>query len=343
MKKVIVGLSGGVDSAVTASLLKKEGYEVIGVTLVQCDSSEFAANDAAKVADELHISHRIADVRKDFQNLIETTFKNAYLSGRTPNPCVSCNRLVKFKTLLRLADEMGADFIATGHYAKIISENGAYFVSKAKDAAKDQSYMLYQLSQKELSRAIFPLGNFTKSEVRNMAKTFGISVASKKDSEDICFIPSGDYISYITDNQKKLPPIGNFVNESGNILGQHEGIYRYTVGQRKGLKIALGKPAYVKSINAEKNEVVLADDEDLYEEKIFAGELYFPHIPPTDGEEFSAVVKIRYHHKGTPTKIIKRNDTLEISFALPVRAPARGQAAVLYDDKGKVLGGGYIL
>ena len=352
MAKIVVGMSGGVDSAVTAFLLKAAGHDVVGATLKtwipdgEGESRCCEITDASRTAAVLGIPFYVVRCTDEFDRCVAKPFVNEYLSGRTPSPCIECNRLIKWEQLLRFADTIGADLIATGHYASVVRlDNGRYTVETAKNAGKDQTYMLFRLTQEQLARTVMPLGKYSKDEVREIARAAGIPVSEKKDSQEICFIPDGDYASYIEEHSdEQTPGEGNFTDENGNVLGRHKGIIHYTVGQRKGLGIALGKPAYVKRIDAEKNEVVLSDDAGLYGSTLTCGRLAFMGIPePEDGESFRARVKIRYRHDGENAVITRIGDTVRITFDKPVRAAAPGQSAVFYDSEGRVTGGGVIL
>ena len=352
MKKVIVGMSGGVDSAVAAYILKAAGFDVIGVTLRTWvsstgEDSRCCEIDAAReTAWKLNIPYHVFNCLHEFNEQITKPFVSEYLNGRTPNPCVHCNRLIKWEKMLYAADILGADYVATGHYASMVQlENGRMTVQQASSAKKDQTYMLYRLTQEQLARTIMPLGKLSKEEVRNMAEKAGLPVAKKPDSQEICFVAEGSYTDYIEENaEADIPPEGNFVDTRGKILGKHKGIIHYTPGQRKGLGIALGYPAYVKEIRSETNEVVLGKEEDLYRKEIVCDQLNFLSIPDLDpGEKIHAKVKVRYHHEGENALIEKCGfDQVHIVFDRPVRAPAPGQSAVFYDEAGRVIGGGII-
>ena len=351
MAKVIVGMSGGVDSAVAAYLLKQQGYEVIGVTLRtwQSDTGEDSRcceiDDARAIARQIGIPYYAFGCLKDFEEKIVKSFIDGYFNGVTPNPCVLCNREIKWKRLLYYANVLQADYIATGHYAFIKKlDNGRYTVQTAAHAEKDQAYMLYRLSQEQLARTLMPLGGMTKQEVREIAKKAGITVANKPDSQDICFITDGDYAGFIQAHAAApLKGEGNFVDENGNVLGKHKGIIYYTVGQRKGLGIALGRPAYVKKIDPRKNEITLSVNEIACGELI-CKDLNFMSIPqPRVGEAFECTVKVRYRHAGqTATVKTIGEDRVKVTFALPVLYAAPGQSAVFYDRDGCVIGGGII-
>lgn len=352
MAKVIVGMSGGVDSAVTAYLLKLAGYEVVGVTLrtwVSADGKESRCceiDDARRVAWKLDMPYYVVNCIADFKEKITEPFINDYLQGITPNPCVICNRNIKWDKMLEALHVMEAEYIATGHYASIVKkDNGRYTVKKALHAAKDQTYMLYRLSQEQLSKTIMPLGNLSKDEVRELAKKAGFPVASKADSQEICFVTEGNYTDYIEENAENGNcEEGNFVDETGKVLGRHKGIIYYTVGQRKGLGIALGYPAYVKKIDARKNEVVIGDEKSLYCKEIICKDLNFLSIPEMIvGEEIKCNVKIRYHHIGQTANVLMMKDgRVRVIFNEPVRAATPGQSAVFYDEDNCVIGGGII-
>ena len=352
ISRVVVGLSGGVDSAVAAYLLKKQGYQVIGVTLRtwQAESGAYSRccdiSDARKTAMQLGIPFYNVNSLPEFREYVTGPFVKAYLSGITPNPCVACNRYIKWERLLSFADEINAEYVATGHYAKVVkTESGRYTVKQAANAAKDQTYMLYQLSQDQLARTLMPLADLTKEEVRQIAKDAGLAVAEKHDSQEICFVLDGGYAEYIdAHTEGRLPPPGDFVDEEGNILGRHKGIVNYTVGQRKGLGIALGHPVYVKRIDPESNTVVLGDEASVHKSRILCRELHFMAVEDIyPGEKLRAAVKIRYHHAAAPAVLQRIDDnTLLISFDKAVKAPAPGQSAVFYDSENRVIGGGII-
>ncbi len=350
MSKILVGMSGGVDSAVTAYLLKAAGHEVIGITLKNWESRDgepgrcCEIDEAHNVAMQLDISYYAKNSVDIFKKCVIEPFVSEYLAGRTPNPCVICNRMVKWNEMIAAADTMGAEYIATGHYAIIEKlPNGRITVKQAEHAKKDQTYMLYRLSQEQLARTIMPLGKLSKEEVRHIAETAGLSVASKPDSQEICFVPDGDYAGFIEEETGPSTP-GNFVDEDGKILGTHKGIIHYTVGQRKGLGIALGTPAFVKEIRVDTNEVVIAPESSVFSSKILVDDLNFLSIPNVyEGEPVRAKVRIRYHHAGE-WAVLERIDaaTLKITFDAPVRAVSPGQSAVFYDEENRVVGGGII-
>lgn len=352
MAKVIVGMSGGVDSAVAAYLLKEAGHEVIGMTLRTWEDRDGAESrcceidDARETAWKLHIRYMAPNCISDFDEKVKKPFFKSYIDGFTPNPCIECNRYVKWERMLYYASIMEADYIATGHYASVVQKgNGRWTVQQADSAEKDQTYMLYGLSQDQLAHTLMPLGKLSKTEVRAIAAQAGLSVASKQDSQEICFVTQGSYADLIeTDPKLKTAGPGNFVSEEGKILGRHKGIIHYTVGQRRGLGIAFGVPMYVRSINAETNEVVLGKESSLYRSKLCCRNINFLSIPDIpEGSSVRAKVKIRYHHEGEQATIIRDGEeTLCIIFDKPVRAATPGQSAVFYDEQNCVIGGGKI-
>ena len=350
-RRVIVGMSGGVDSAVTAYLLKIAGYDVIGMTLKTwvgdngAESRCCEISDAQTVCDQLGIPYYVRNCLTDFRMQITEPFVREYLRGRTPNPCVICNSAVKWQNLLAAADAMKADYIATGHYAAVVRmPDGRFTIQKGAYSQKDQSYMLYRLTQEQLARTLMPLGRLSKAEVREIAESAGISVAAKADSQEICFVPDGKYADFIEENATILPPDGDFTDENGAVLGRHHGIFRYTVGQRRGLGIAAGKPAYVQKINAESNTIVLGEASSLLTDTVICGDLCFMGIPALcPGEQLRAEAKIRYHHPAQAAVCeMSAGGQMRIRFREPVRAAAPGQSAVVYDHAGRVLCGGVI-
>ena len=351
MDKVIVGMSGGVDSAVAAYLLKKAGYEVIGVTLRTWESGDGSESlccdidDARSVAQRLGIKYVPVNCTSDFQKYVVDPFSEIYLRGMTPNPCIECNRYVKWDKLLYYANVVGAEYIATGHYASVVKkENGRFTVRSALHSEKDQTYMLYKLTQEQLAATLMPLGGLSKDEVRQIARDADLPVAGKPDSLEVCFVTDGSYADYIENTAPDKICEGNFVDEAGNVIGKHKGIIRYTVGQRKGLGITLGYPAYVKEIRADRNEVVIGDEKSLYSRGIVCRDVCFMGIAGMSvGERIGCRVKVRYRHPGQTAAVeMIGNDTVKITFEEPVRAATPGQSAVFYDDDDCIIGGGII-
>lgn len=347
-KKVVVGLSGGVDSSVAAYILKEQGYDVIGVTMQvwkdETDGSIAAVSDAEKVAAALDIPHHVLNFKKEFDEHVVNYFIEEYLHGRTPNPCNVCNRYVKWEALLKKAGDLGADTIATGHYAQIMQlENGRYVIKNSVTALKDQTYALYNLTQDQLSHTMMPIGAYTKEQIREIAIGAKLPVAFKADSQDICFIPDGDYNAFLEKVAgNRLPGEGNFVNEEGKVLGTHLGITHYTVGQRKGLGIALGYPVFVSAIRPDTNEVVISDTGDVFSRELYCNRLNFMAIEDLQ-EPRKVIAKIRYAHRGSECIIEKTTeDTVRCRFTEDVRAVTPGQAVVFYEND-YILGGGTII
>ncbi len=341
-RRVLLLMSGGVDSSVSAVLLQKQGYEVIGVTMrVWQNTQDLAVRDAQLIAKRLNIPHYVLDLREVFKQEIIDYFINEYLLGRTPNPCVRCNHYIKFGELLNWAESMGANYLATGHYANITKVGERYLLKKSQSSNKDQTYPLYHLTQHQLSKILFPLANYDKTAVRKLAREFNLEVAEKADSQDICFITDQNYVKFIEDQTYiKIKP-GNFVDKFGKILGTHLGIYHYTIGQRKGLGIATGKPIFVTHIDVARNEVVLGDETDILSKELLVANLNFipvdQLIAPTE-----ANVKIRYGAQEAKALLIPQsNDLLKVEFETPQRAITPGQSVVFYQGD-VVFGGGII-
>ena len=348
-EKVVVGLSGGVDSSVAAYLLKKQGYDVIGVTMHMWQpkgNTEEPASiaDARRVAEVLDIPYYVCDFQEVFETKVIDYFVEEYLQGRTPNPCTTCNRFVKWEALLERCRELGADYIATGHYAKICQlPNGRYTIKTSQASAKDQTYALYNLTQEQLAHTLMPIGEYTKDEIRQIAIEANLPVAQKKDSMEICFIPDNDYASFIEEKaQGRVPGPGNFVTKDGTVIGQHKGITHYTIGQRKGLNLAMGHPVFVTQICPKTGDVVIGENEDVFSNTLICDKVNFMGMENLD-EPRKVVAKIRYAHKGEVCLLEKINETqIRCTFENPVRAVTPGQAVVFYEQD-YVLGGGTII
>lgn len=354
-EKVVVGMSGGVDSSVAAYLLKEAGYEVIGVTMQiwqEQDQEQMereggccglsAVEDARRVAMELGIPYYVMNFRREFQCQVIDYFVKEYEEGRTPNPCIACNRYVKWEALLQRSLGIGADYIATGHYARIEKlQNGRYAIRNSVTAAKDQTYALYNLTQQQLARTLMPVGAYEKDEIREIARRVGLPVASKPDSQEICFVPDNDYAGFIQNYTGRTCLPGNFVDRAGNIMGRHRGIIHYTVGQRKGLGLALKEPAFVLEIRPQTNEVVLGCGREIFAETVRADRINLmsrESIP----EGMEVMAKIRYNHCGAAAHVCHEEDgSLRCVFEEEQRAITPGQALVLYEGE-YVLGGGII-
>ncbi len=352
MAKIIVGMSGGVDSAVCAYLLKAAGHDVIGVTLKTWIASDgrysrcCEIDEARNTAWQIGIPYYVRNCVAEFEKYITNPFANSYLSGLTPNPCVLCNRSIKWDEMLRMADELGADYVATGHYATVVRNGDRYTLKKAVHTEKDQTYMLYRLTQEQLSRTIMPLGKLRKDEVREIAQTASLSVSHKADSQEICFVTEGNYADYIVENARsEIPREGDFIDEAGHVIGRHRGIIHYTVGQRRGLNLALGYPAYVKEIRADSNTIVVGDEKSLYTDTVYCANLCFMGVRELpSGASLPCNAKIRYHHREQLARLTMINDdTAVLHFEEPVRAACPGQSAVFYDEEGCLIGGGIII
>lgn len=355
-KKVVIGMSGGVDSSVAAWLLLEQGYEVWGVTMQiwQEEAPEqmeenggccglSAVDDARRVASQLEIPYYVMNFRKDFKERVIDYFMDEYLHGRTPNPCIACNRYVKWESLLKRSMDIGADYIATGHYAQIEKlPNGRYALKKSATAAKDQTYALYNLTQEQLSRTLMPVGAYTKDQIRGFAEELGLQVAHKPDSQEICFVPDKDYARFIEENAHVKIPEGNFVWKDGTVIGRHKGITHYTVGQRKKLGLAMGRPVVVTRVCPETNEVMIGEADDVFSRTLRADRLNWMAVEKLDGEA-RFLAKIRYNHAGAMCTVrMVGEDQVECTFDEPVRAVTPGQAVVFYDGD-YVAGGGTIL
>jgi len=355
--KVVVGMSGGVDSSMTAALLQEQGYEVIGITLQIWESlgpeveggccSISAIDDARRVAFLLGIPHYVLNFRSYFEETVVDYFTQSYLAGETPNPCLACNKYVKFGEMLRKARGLGAEYIATGHYAQVLRdpESDRFLLSKGADVRKDQTYALYMLTQEQLAHTLFPLANYPKEQIRKMARERGLGVGDKPDSQEICFIPNDDYASFVRKRSEKLIKPGQFVDLAGNSLGRHQGIIHYTVGQRKGLGVTFGKPMFVVGLNPESNEVVLGEDQDVYTDTLWAIDLNWISIADLK-EPIKVEAKIRYNSSGALATVypgeIGADYGVMVRFDAPQRAVTPGQAVVFYQGN-LVIGGGKII
>ncbi|MGQ9693941.1 MAG: tRNA 2-thiouridine(34) synthase MnmA [Thermodesulfobacteriota bacterium] len=354
--RVAVAMSGGVDSSLTAALLKEEGYEVVGLTMLvweykpeaegisgRCCAPE-DVKDARRVADQIDIAHYVINLRQAFEKEIVGYFLKEYLCGQTPNPCIRCNEKIKFGLLLRQAEGLGACALATGHYARIIwqADRGRYTLWRGRDRQKDQSYFLFSLQQEQLQKILFPLGDRSKEEVRQLAQRWGLGVATKKESQEICFIPHDDYRRFLEEKLgRNIFSPGEIVDLQGKVLGTHHGLYSYTIGQRRGLRVAGPHPYYVLRLDREKNRVIVGAEEELKARGLIVKEvswISFPEPPP----ELEASVQIRYRHPGAKAILQPLADgRVRVDFRIPQRAVTPGQAAVFYRGE-EVLGGGWI-
>lgn len=355
-EKVVVGMSGGVDSSVAACLLQEQGYEVIGVTMQLWQDGETereenggccglsAVEDARRVAQCLGIPHYVMNFRREFKSCVMDYFVEEYLRGRTPNPCIACNRYIKWEALLQRSLEIGADYIATGHYARVERlSNGRMALRQSVTEEKDQTYALYRLTQEQLARTLMPVGEYAKEDIRAIAERKSLPVADKPDSQEICFVPDNDYAAFIhREAGDRASGTGNFVTAEGAVLGRHKGIVHYTVGQRRGLELSMGERVFVTEIRPETNEVVIGRNEDLFTDRVL-----FDNVNHMAVKELSQPVrmraKIRYNHRGEYCTVQRQEDDRLIAvFEKPVRAAAPGQAIVFYDGE-YVAGGGTIV
>ena len=346
-------MSGGVDSSVAAYLLKEQGYDVIGVTMqIWQEDKEYeereggccslsAVDDARRVADKIGIPFYVLNFRDSFKKNVIDYFIDEYMEGKTPNPCIACNKYLKFDELLKKAQGIGADYIATGHYAKIEEHNGRYILVKSDDDKKDQTYALYNMTQEQLAHTLMPCGEYTKDRIREIAKEIGLDVHNKKDSEEICFISDNNHGKYISEAMPGKVKQGNFVDKDGNILGKHKGIVYYTIGQRKGLGLAMGRPVFVTDINPLTNEVVVGAEEDIFKTDLICKDINFIAFDNLD-KSLEVKAKIRYSAKpATATITPLENGKVRVSFKEKQRAITKGQSVVFYLDD-LVVGGGII-
>ena len=352
MKKALIAMSGGVDSSVAAKIMSERGYQCTGCTMKLCHGTENAqpaescqtdvqATDAAKIAQRLGMPFYVYDLSDLFDKEVVGPFISNYISGKTPNPCIRCNRFLKFGRLFELAEELGCDTLVTGHYARIIRNGMEYELKKALDQTKDQSYVLYSLTQQQLGRAAFPLGEFSKKKVRQIAEDSGFLNANRPDSQDICFIPDGNYAGYIERALGKHFPQGDFISPEGKVLGKHKGIIHYTVGQRRGLGVSAGSPLYVRSIDTENNTITLVEESGLLVQTVVADDINIISGRALE-KPIRAEVKLRYRQPQQPALVRQEEGRLVILFDRPLRAPAPGQAAVVYQGD-TVIGGGTII
>lgn len=352
-KKAIIAMSGGVDSSVAAFLMNKNGYECIGATMKLYDNEDIAVStektccslddieDARAVARRLSMPYYVFNFKDEFVEKVINNFISTYENGGTPNPCIECNRHLKFAKLFQRMKELEYDYVVTGHYARVVEADGWFYLKKGVDETKDQSYVLYSLTQEQLAHIQFPLGEYSKAEIREIAEEQSFLNAGKKDSQDICFVPDGDYAGFIENFTGKTYPVGNFVDLQGHVLGQHQGIIRYTNGQRKGLGVAFGKPMYVAGKDIENNTVTLCTNEELFSKELTA--IDFNWLIPNPDKIIKSKARVRYNMKEQPaTAYILDNGDVKVIFDEPQRAITKGQAVVLYNDD-TVLGGGTIV
>ena len=340
MKKCLIAMSGGLDSSVAAKIMQERGYTCLGCMMTLCGHEE--PKDAEKVAGQLGMEFFVLPAQEQFRQYVMEDFARCYGEGRTPNPCIVCNRHLKFGVLLKKAAEMGCETIVTGHYARIEKDekSGRFLLKKAKDPEKDQSYVLYCLTQEQLSHIQFPLGEMTKSDAREKARKQALANAEKAESQDICFVPDGDYAGFLEGFTGKTAKKGNFIDTNGTVLGQHKGLVNYTVGQRRGLGIAAAHPLYVLELRPEDNTVVLGKNEELFKRELTATNVNLIAMEKIEGE-LRCKAKIRYRHAEQPCSVWQEGDKLKVLFDEPQRAITPGQSVVLYDGD-TVLGGGVI-
>ena len=352
-KKAIIAMSGGVDSSVAAFLMKEKGFECIGATMKLYDNDDIGISrektccslddieDARSVARRLSMPYYVFNFKDEFEEKVINKFISTYETGGTPNPCIDCNRYLKFEKLFQRMRELSYDYVVTGHYARVEENDGWFYLKKGLDSTKDQSYVLYSLTQNQLSHILFPLGEYSKSQIRKIAEEQGFLNARKKDSQDICFVPDGDYAGFIEGYTGKSYPVGNFIDRQGNVLGRHQGIIRYTNGQRKGLGVAFGKPMYVADKDINNNTVTLCTNEELFSSELVAVD--FNWLIPNHSKELGCKARVRYNMKEQDAVAYTLdNGDVKVVFDSPQRAITKGQAVVLYDND-TVLGGGTII
>ena len=354
--KALIAMSGGVDSSVAAAIMKDSGYDCTGVTMKLYGNSNLRVStehsccttddidDARKVAEKLGIGHQVVDFSERFSETVIDNFVNCYKNGITPNPCIECNRCLKFNYLFNKMEELGANYIVTGHYVRIVYDKNKdrYLLLKALDDTKDQSYVLYTLTQHQLKHIKFPLGEISKSNARAIAEEYGFINANKPDSQDICFVKNGNYVDFINNYTGEKSKPGNFVDINGNIIGQHKGIINYTIGQRKGLGLSTGEKLFVVDINPVTNEIILGSNDDLFNDTLFASKINWISIDALN-EPIKVKAKVRYKQEAQPATVYNAgDDKIKVVFDKPQRAITKGQAVVLYDGD-IVVGGGTIL
>lgn len=345
---VVVAMSGGVDSSVTAKMLLDQGYHVIGLTLrlwgakLNEQGVSIAEADAARVAQLLGIEHHVFDCSELFYNTVVQNFIQEYELARTPNPCVYCNKIIKFGLMFERAMQLGADFLATGHYVQkyVNPTTGLHYLQTALDLAKDQTYVLYNIRHDKLAKCIFPLGKYSKPQVRKLAEEYALPVFNKPDSQEICFVPNDDYRSFIAAHGQARIKRGKFVNTKGEVMGEHQGLLNYTIGQRKGFNMGFGKRVYVIKLDREKNQVVLGDDNEVFADRLQLKDLVFVDERSTQAE-YNLLAKIRYNAKPAAATVVVMDDRAEVIFAQPQRAVTPGQSVAFYE--GNVLVGGGVI
>jgi len=345
--KIAVAMSGGIDSSVTALLLKNQGHELVGITArffshPDFDSTSYtdSLKDAASLARSLNIPHHEFDLTEIFSKEIVDPFCREYISGRTPNPCINCNRKVKFKELLSIAEKLGCSTLATGHYVRKKFSNDRFYLSMSPEQKKDQSYFLFMLTQEQLQKAIFPLGEFTKDQVRQMGHDFNLIVKDKSESQEICFIPDNRYPEFIEKWTGKTPGPGDITDRDGNILGRHKGIHRYTIGQRRGMGIAAASPLYVVAIESAANRIIAGTEDQLYTSSLYTDDAY--HMKEIIADKREAWIKTRSTQTPVKGTLSPQGDRFYVEFDEPQRGITAGQGAVFYDDEMDILGGGII-